>query len=173
MRFFLLMAAFGVAAVVLESTWLSGFPTQSLRFDLMTVAVAAFAFRFEWRQALPVIILYGILMDAASAVPFGMSLFSYLIIYGFLRTIIAKISFQGGAVLLFWVAVVSLLDKALQSFVFLAATGDFTIPRIIARLAPAQALFDAVVGLALVPFLAWLGDLTWEKITRPKGLVMR
>jgi len=166
------MALFGVAAVVLESTWLAHFPTQSLRLDLIVVSVAALAFSFEWRQALPVVILYGVIMDVASGAPFGMSIFSYVIIYGFLRTIIAKISFQAGPALLFWVAIVSLLDKALCSLV-LAAMGDLAVPRIIVKLAPAQALLDAVVGLALVPFLAWYWDLSWEKITRPRGLVMK
>jgi hypothetical protein len=173
MRFFLLMAFFGAAAVVLESTWLSDFPTQSLRIDFVVIAVAALAFSFEWRQALPLVILYGVLMDVASAAPFGMSIFSYVIIYGFLRTIIAKISFQAGPALLFWVAIVSLLDKALCSLVLIAATGDLAIPQIIVRVAPAQAFIDAVAGLAMVPFLGWYWDLSWEKITRPKGLVMR
>ena len=52
MRFFLLMTFFGLVAVVLECTLLSGFPTESLRPDLVVVAVAALAFSFEWRQAL-------------------------------------------------------------------------------------------------------------------------
>lgn len=173
MRFFLLMALFGVAAVVLESTWLSDFPTQSLRLDLTVVAVAALAFSFEWRQALPVVLLYGVLMDVASGAPFGMSIFSYVIIYGFLRTIIAKISFQAGPALLFWVAIVSLLDKALASIVLIASTGDLDVPRIIVRIAPPQALIDAVTGLALVPFIGWYAGLSWEKITRPRGLVMK
>lgn len=173
MRFFLLMAVFGVVAVALESTWLSGVPAQSLRFDVILVAVAAVAFSFERGQALPVVIFFGLLMDVASEGPFGMSVFSYLVIYGIIRTVIAKISFQTGPALLFWIAIVSLTDKSLTSLVLLAATGDATMARIIMRLAPAQAILDAVVGLVCVPFLGWYWDLSWEKITRPKGLVMK
>ena len=173
MRFFLLMAVFGLAAVVLECTLLCDFPTESLRLDIVVVAVAALAFSFEWRQAFPLVILYGLLVDSASAAPFGMSLFSYAIIYGFLRLIVSKISFQTGPALLFWVAVVSLLDKALCSLVLVASTGDLSLPRIFVRLAPAQALLDAVTGLAVVPFLGWYWSLSWEKITRPRGLVMK
>ena len=94
MRFFLLMAAYGVAAVVLMTTALAGWPADMLRFDLILPAVAAFSFYREWRQAVPVIALYGLLMDAASGGPFGMSVLSYLLIYAFMRAIIAKISFQ-------------------------------------------------------------------------------
>jgi hypothetical protein len=39
--------------------------------------------------------------------------------------------------------------------------------------APAQALLDAATAFALMPFITWYWDLTWEKITRPKGLVMK
>jgi len=173
MRFFLLMTFFGLVADVLECTLLSGFPTESLRPDLVVVAVAALAFSFEWRQALPLVVLYGAMMDSASGAPFGMSVFSYSLIYAFLRLIISKISFQAGPALLFWVGVVSLMDKALCSLVLIAGTGSFSVARIFLRLAPAQALLDAVTGLAVVPFLGWYWDLSWEKITRPKGLVMK
>lgn len=167
------MAAFGIFAVTLESTWLAGIPTESLRFDFIVIAVAALAFSFEWQQALTVIIFYGVLMDVSSGAPFGMSIFSYIIIYGFLRAIVAKISFQVGPALLFWVAIISLLDKLLSSVVLMAAFGNLAVPSVMFRTAPSQALFNAVVSLLLVPFLRWYWDLSWEKITRPKGLVMR
>lgn len=172
MRFFLLMAVFGVTALVLETTWLAGLPAESLRFDFMVIAVAGLAFFFEWRKALPSVIFYGLLMDVTSAGLVGMSLFSYVVIYGFLRTIVAKISFQAGPALLFWVGVVSLVDKALGSLLFLAA-GDALTAGIILRLAPGQAMLDAAVGLALIPFLRWYTHLSWEEIRRPRGLVLK
>ncbi|MFH0799693.1 MAG: hypothetical protein V2A66_05885 [Pseudomonadota bacterium] len=173
MRFFLLMAAFGLLAVALESTMLAGVPTDGLRFDMIVVSVAAISFSFEWKQALPVIVLYGALTDAASGNLFGVSIFSFLIIYAFIRTIISKISFQVGPALLFWVGIVSLMDKALRIFVLMAVSGDTALARVIIRHAPAQILLDAVVGLGVVPLLCWYWDLSWKKITRPKGLVMK
>lgn len=173
MRFFLLMAAYGVAAVVLMTTALAGWPADMLRFDLILPAVAAFSFYREWRQAVPVIALYGLLMDAASGGPFGMSVLSYLLIYAFMRAIIAKISFQEGVSMLFWVAIMSLADKCLCALVLLVSTGEGTVPAIIIERAPAQALLDAAVGFALIPFLQWYGELSWEKIRKPKGLLLR
>lgn len=173
MSFFLQMAVFGIAAVVLETTLLADFPAASLRFDFMIVSVAAVAFAFEWRRGLPIVIFYGLIVDAASAGPFGMSVFSYLIVYAFIRTIIANISFQAGLGLLFWVAIVSLVDKAMCLLVLAASTGDMTIPRIIISRAPAQALLDAAVGMALVPLLRWYWGITWEKLTKPNGLVLK
>ena len=71
MCFFLLMAAYGVSAVVLETTLLAGWPVDVLRVDLVLPAVAAISFYRERRQALPVLVLYGVLMDVASSAPFG------------------------------------------------------------------------------------------------------
>lgn len=167
------MAVFGILAVVLETTWFAGVPADSLRFDFVVIAVAAIAFNLEWRQAVPVIVFYGVIMDIGSSGPFGMSIFSYVIIYGFIRAIVAKISFQAGLALLFWVSIVSLMDKVLCSFVLLVSSGSLDIPRIMMTRAPVQALIDAVIGLVLVPFLPWYWNLTWEKITRPKGLVLK
>lgn len=167
------MAIFGLLAILIETTWLANWPMDSLHLDLVIVAVAAVSFSFEWRQALPIIVFYGLLMDMTSSGPWGMSIFSYVIIYGFVRAVISKISFQTGPALLFWVFVVSFLDKILCVIVLMAATGELAIPRIIMRDALPQAVLDAVVGLMLVPFLNWYSALTWEKITRPKGIVLK
>ena len=91
-------------------------------------------------------------------------------IYAFVRTIIAKISFQEGVGLLFWVAIMSLADKLVGAVVMMVSTGDTSMAGVMIERAPAQALLDAAVGLVMVPLLVRYGDLTWEKIRRPKGL---
>jgi rod shape-determining protein MreD len=173
MRFFILMAIYGVVAVVLETTVLAGWPTDMLNFDLLLPAVAALSFYKEKREAIPVIIFFGMLMDAASAAPFGMSVISYLTIFIFMRMIISQISFQEGIGLLFWVAIVSLIDKAVSLLVIFAKTGDINFFGIILERAPAQALLDAAVALLIVPILVKYWDLSWEKIREPKGLVLK
>ncbi|MFH1829774.1 MAG: rod shape-determining protein MreD [Pseudomonadota bacterium] len=173
MRFFVLMAIYGVVAIVLETTVLAGFPTEMLRFDLMLPAVAALSFYKGRAQAIPVIIFFGLLMDVASAAPFGMTVLSYLFIYFFMRLIIAKISFQEGIGLLFWVAIISLMDKAVCIMVLTASTGKLKMAGILVERAPAQALLDAAVGLLLVPLLVRYWDLSWQKLREPKGLVLK
>lgn len=173
MRFFILMAIYGVFAVVLETTVLAGWPTEMLDFDLVLPAVAALSFYKEKREALPVIIFFGLLMDAASAAPFGMSVISYIAIFIFMRLIISQISFQEGIGLLFWVAMISLLDKAVCMLVLFAKTGEFNYVGIILERAPAQALLDAAVALLIVPLLTRYWGLSWQKIREPKGLVLK
>ncbi len=173
MRFFLLMAVYGLAATVIETTLLAGWPAQMLRFDFIVPAVAAVSFYKERREAVPVIVFYGILMDVASGAPFGMSILSYLVIYSFVRAIIAKISFQEGIALLFWVAILSLFDKLVCAIVMLVSAGNMKVPGIIIERAPAQALLDAAVGLFIIPLLVRYWNLSWEKIRKPKGLQWR
>jgi cell shape-determining protein MreD len=173
MRFFLLMAAYGIAGVALETTWLANWPAAALRIDFLMPAVAAVAFYQERRQALPVLILYGILMDVASGAPFGISIVSYLLIYSGIRLIVALISFQEGLGLLFWVAVMSVADKLVGGLLMLVTTGEAATAEVMLKRAPAQALLDAAAALALVPFITWYWSLSWEKLRRPKGLVMR
>lgn len=173
MLFYILMTALGIFFAILQRTWLFDFPTQALHIDFLIVAIAAISFLYEWKRALPLVITYGIVTDIATAAPFGMSVFSYIIIYGFIRTVIAKISFQVGLGLFFWVAFISFLDKAICSFVILVANGNALVSRIMLERAPIQAALDGLFGLAFVPFMFWLAGLSWEKLTKPKGLVLK
>lgn len=172
MRFFILMTVFAIVAVALQTTLLADVPWRWARFDFVVVAVAALAFYGSWGRAIPLVLLIGALVDVTSAAPFGISILSYVIIVLMVRLIIAKISFQGGAALLFWVLVVSLFDKAVRALVLTAASGDIVQAEVLLTGAPLQALLDALVGLALIPLLQRYWDLSWEKLTRPKGLVL-
>ncbi len=173
MKLSLMMAVFGILAVTLEGTWLSSFPTSTYRIDLIIVAVAAVSFQCEWKQAVPIIIFLGIISDAASAAPFGISLFSYLMVYVLVRAIISNISFNAGPGLFFWMATVSLCARGIFAFVLLAAFGESTLPGILMKHAPLQALIDATAGLAIVPVIGWYVKLSWEEISKPKGLVLK
>lgn len=167
------MAVYGILAVVLETTWLSGLPTSVVQFDFIIIAVAALSFYERWYRALPIIFLLGLLVDISSAGPFGLSILSYMMVYGLIRLVIAKISFQAGLALLFWVAIISIMNKVICSVVLLAVSGKMIFPEIIMKSAPAQALLDAALAVVIMPFIRWYWDLTWEKIARPKGLVMK
>lgn len=174
MRFFLLMVVYGIVALVLESTWFAHLPTDVLfRFDLIIIAVAALAFYHGWKRALPVLLFYGLMNDVISTAPFGMATLSYLAIYGMIRMIVAKISFQGGMALIFWVAMISLMNRLVSSVVLLAVSGKVVFPEIFIENAPLQALFDALLAVLLIPFIHWYSDLTWEKISKPDGLVLK
>lgn len=173
MIFYILVTLMGMFFVLLEGTWLNGLPLNVIHFDLVIECIAAFSFLYKWKKALPLIIIYGFLADATQAAPFGSAVFSYLCVYAFIRAIIANISFNVGFGLFFWVAMISMLDKFVTAIVAAVAAGDMTVSYIMLKRAPMQVVFDGIVALAFVPFIFWLLSISWEKLTKPKGIVLK
>lgn len=173
MTYFILMAFYGLLALVLESTWLAGLPVETIRFDFVLVAVAALSFYQEPLRAVSLIIFFGIMSDIVSGVPFAVSTISYLVIYGGIRLLISKISFQGGMALVFWMGIISIEDKLVSMLLLMALTGTADYPSVMITSMPAQAVLDAALALVMIPFLRWYWELSWEKITKPKGLVLK
>jgi cell shape-determining protein MreD len=173
MRFFVLMIIYCIVAITLQTTVLSGLPSNWVRFDFLIILVAALSFFQGWRRAVPIILIMGSLVDVTSATPFGISILSYLVIFLVIRAIISKISFQGGIALLLWIMIVSLFDKSLRSLVLVASAGGAAHVEFLIRGALFQAMLDAVLGVLLIPFIKAYWDLSWEKISRPKGLVFK
>jgi hypothetical protein len=173
MRLFILYIIYGVFAIVAESTWLAYLPTASYRVDLLIIAVAYLGFSQTWRRAVPVIIVYGTLYDVASSGPFGMALCSYLSIYGLIRLVVSKIAYQSAVSRFGWIAIASLLDKSISAALVFMWGYPLIVPEAMLARAPIQAVINSVVGLALIPFLAWYSELTWDKLFRPKKLVLK
>ena len=76
MRRFWLFLVYGIVAVVLESTLFSNFPASTVHFDLILMAVISLALLEEQRGAIPTVVVLGMLVDIASAAPFGLAVFS-------------------------------------------------------------------------------------------------
>ncbi len=167
------MAAYCILATALSATWFANLPFQVVRFDFALIAVACLSFYSDWKHAVPVLIFFGVVGDMTSDAPFGVSAFSYLVIYAGIRLLISKISFQGGPALLFWAAVISATDKAVTAVLYMMKFGDVSAAEVLLKHAPAQIAMDAVMALALIPAVKWWSELTWEKITKPKGLVLK
>ena len=173
MRFFLLYAVYGIIAVALEATWLARIPLAEVKLDLVILAVIALAFTEEWRRALPVVLFLGAIVDAMSFAPLGMTVFSYVVLYLVMRLLIAKVAFQADFGRFFWIAALSFGEKVVSGMLVLLWTGSGTMLQYWLQRAFPQAILDAVVGFLFVPCLIWYGGLTWEKITRPEGLVVK
>lgn len=173
MRLFILYIVYGVMAIVAESTWLAGFPADRYQFDLLLIAVAYLGFSQEWRRAFPIIIVFGVFYDAVSAGPFGIALCSYMAIYGVIRLIITKIAYQSVVARFAWVAMASVLDKAITALLLLMWGYPLDISELILARAPIQALIDSFVALVLIPLLSWYSELRWSNLFRPKKIVIR
>lgn len=171
-RFFLLFLAFGMLSLVLQSTFLAAFPFTFLRVDLLFLAIAYLCFHEEAAQALPVLVAYGILRDAASLAPWGLSIFSSLLLYFAVRLLIAKLVVSPGAGQFVWVTVVSLTEKLMCAFLLTLNTGKEGVLATWLSGVPLQAVGDGLLSFALFPFFIWYKDLSWGKIFRPKKLVL-
>lgn len=173
MRRFFLFFVYGVVVAVLETTVLSNFPTTLVRFDLILYAVVALALAEDQRGAVVIVAMLGAFMDSVSSGPFGLTIFSSLAVYGFIRLIFTRIMVEAWVARFIWVGVASLLDKAVTSLLLFVWFGDTPILGVLLRLAIPQALFDACLGLIFVPLLRKYEGLTWEKLFRPKKLIYK
>lgn len=172
MRRFWLFLVYGIFAVVFESTLLSYFPSTSVNFDLILMATIAIALAEDQRGAIASVVMLGALLDVTSSAPLGLAIFSSLVIYGFIRMIIAKISIEIWVARFVWVGLASLLGKVITALLVFVWSGNMVVIETLARLCGPQAIFDGFVGLFMIPVLRWYDGLTWEKLFRPKGLVL-
>lgn len=163
---------YGIIAVVIESTWLAYFPTTLIHFDLILMAVIAIALAEDQHGAIASVVILGALLDVTSIAPFGLAVFSSLIVYGFIRMIVAKISIEIWVARFVWVGLASLLNKVITALLIFVWSGNLTVLDVLARIAGPQAIFDAMVGLFMISILRRLDGLTWEKLFSPKGLVL-
>ena len=173
MRFFILYLIYGVVALALQSTWLANFPTESVRVDLLLIAVVYLSFSVRALNALPIIFLFGGMRDVISLAPFGLSIFSYVAIYMLMRLLMKHIAFQVGFGRFFWVAMLSAADKTICALLLYLWSGNHFLMTIWSQDLLAQACLDALLSLIAMPVLAWYGALQWSEITKPKGLVMK
>jgi rod shape-determining protein MreD len=173
MRRFWLFAVYGIVAVTLESTLFASLPSQVVRFDLILLAVIALALAEDQRGVIASVVMLGLFVDVSSSAPFGLATFSLLMIYGFIRMIIAKISIEIWFARFVWVALASLLYKVVTGILTLAWLGNLSVARVLIRSSLPQAAFDGLVGLVLIPLIMKYDGLTWEKIFKPKGLILK
>jgi len=173
MRRFWLFAVYGIVAIVLESTLLSHFPTVTFHVDLILMAVIALALAQEERGAISSVVMMGLLLDVSSSAPFGLATFSSLLVFGFIRIIIAKISVEVWVARFIWVVIASLLNRAIIIALMLVWSGNVSIVEVLLRSSMPQALLDGLVGLFMIPAIIHYDSLTWEKLFKPKGLVFK
>ena len=173
MRRFWLFTIYGVVAIALESTILSNVPTSTIHVDLILMAVIALALAEDESGAILCVVMLGVLLDLSSSAPFGMAIFTLLVVFGFIRLIVAKISIEVWVARFIWVGLASLLCKAVTIVFALVWSGNITMVEALLRLSVPQALFDGAVGLFMIPLVMKYDGLTWEKLFKPKGLVLK
>lgn len=159
--------------LAMESTILSSLPTKATRLDMVFLAVIAIGFSAELHEGIAPVMLIGIISDAISPAPFGIMTATYLTAFALIRFASATIYLNSVLARFVWTTIASaaaIFIKAL--LVLLVYKNPAFITLATWRVAP-QALFNGLVGIAVIPLFGWYLNLTWEKLTRPKGLVLK
>lgn len=173
MREYLLFFVFALLSVLLESTLLSHIPSESVRFDLVFLAAVFAGIKYDVRKGFGIVLLLGLLNDTFTGAPFGTSAVSYMVVFLCIRVVVANIFLHSSLSRLFWVVVFSLLNQAVGMLVVLLVIGRPVYFYAVLLWVIPQALFNGLLGMITLPLLDRYSELKLEKITRPKGLVLK
>ncbi len=173
MRLFLLFIFYGLVTAILETTWLAGWPSSMVHFHFILYAVITLALLEEQRGKIFIVVVLGMLVDILSSGPFGLSIFAYLIVYGFIRMIISRIMVEVWVARFVWVCLASLLQKTATGVLTYIWSGDILIFKMFMKYALPQAAFDATLGLIMIPLLKKYADLSWSKLFKPKKIIVK
>lgn len=159
--------------LILESTLFRHFPTDHIRLDMTFLAVLSIGFSMEWHEGIASVLLIGLISDAVSPAPFGILTTIYLISFATIRTATSMIYLHSVIARIVWISSASMIAIWLKSILFALAykNADFLALSLFDFIP--QTLLNTAAGLAVVPLFNRYVNLSWEKIFRPKGLVLK
>ena len=173
MRKFTLIIIWTFFWLVMESTILRSFPTESIRLDVLFLSVLAIGFENEWNEGLPAVLIISLICDAVSPAPFGVFTVTNIIIFFAIRFAKAAVYLRSALARFVWTFAASVIYIWLKAFIVaLIFQNPYFIEKALAWFVP-QSLFNAFAGLVFIPMFLWFTGLTWEKIFKPKGLIFR
>ncbi|PIR17347.1 MAG: hypothetical protein COV46_04945 [Deltaproteobacteria bacterium CG11_big_fil_rev_8_21_14_0_20_49_13] len=173
MRKIFLIMIWTIIWLALESTVLNELPLQNMQIDFVFLAVVSLSFTEDTFEGVLPVALIGFLTDTISPAPFGLFTTIYLIAFLAVRFATSAIYLSSPVSRFFWTMIASAIAIWLKA---LLTALIYKNPQFIViatwRFIP-QSVFNGVAGVFIIPLFGWYAGLTWEKITRPKGLVLR
>jgi cell shape-determining protein MreD len=173
MRPYLLIIIWSIAWLVAETTLLKNFPGGKVHIDIIFLTIMAFGFLMEWREAIIPVIIIGFAADAVSSAPFGVFTATYIATLASIRAATSTIYLQSHIARFVWVAVASTLAIGLKAGIISLIYKNHVFMIMALWSFIPQSIFNAVLGLVVIPIFREYLNLTWEKIARPTGLVLR
>ncbi len=152
----------GFMALFLESTLLSSWPSETLRFDFVWILVLALAFSSTLAESGFIIICLG-LMEDISGTPFlGFFATIYFTFAAVLRAFIAHMFVETLWARLLWVGIITILAYALEWGLLELVGRSQGLRSYLITYAPLQALVNMVLAAILLPSLDRLDGLIYE-----------
>ena len=159
--------------LALESTVLSGLPMNSMRFDMVFLAVVALSFMEESINGIFPVAIIGMIVDGISPSPFGLFTTVYLAAFLAIRFATSAIYLNSPVSRFFWTMIASAIAIWIKALLTALIYKNPQFVMIATLQFIPQSVFNGVMGIFVIPVFKWYVGLTWEKITRPKGLVLR
>lgn len=173
MKQFMLITIWTVFWIALESTLLKDFPAEVINFDIVFISVAAIGFNYDIKVGIWPVLLMAIISNGASVSPFGIIISVYLIAYFGIRFATATIYIHSSMARFFWTFVASCIGIWLQAgLTALYFKNPAFITLAFLRFLP-QSAFNGFISILIIPLFELYMGLSWEKLTRPKGLVLK
>jgi len=173
MKSFFLFIAWVLVWLALESTVLSNFPTANVRIDMVFLAVVATGFYFEFKDGLFYVLIAGIATDAVSYAPFGICTASYVLAFSAIRLAASTIYVQSVSARFVWTSIISSLTLWGKATLLSLALNNLNSLHFTLWNFLQQSLFNGLLAIFVIPLFHWYITLSWEKIFKSKGLVLK
>lgn len=173
MKTYLLTICWVLFWLVIGSTFLGDVPGKNLSIDVIFLTVLAIGFSKEWDEGSTHIAIIGLICDAISPAPFGIITITYFLAFTSIRMATSTIYVQSRVSQLVWTMVASGLAIWVKAIIMAFIFRNENFLQIAMWSFIPQSFLNAFLGIIFIPFFDWYHTLTWEKLFRPKGLVLK
>jgi rod shape-determining protein MreD len=153
-------------SVVFQTAVLCGVSRPCIQIDLLFYLIVILGLRY--RPALGIILaaFLGFVMDVVSAVPAGVTICSYVLSLLFIHRVQSNVFIESRVSLFAWVMGFSVFRQIIQAALLAACSRRLSALPVMLL----QSLFDALLGLIVIPFLNRLLVTDWGRVFRRKGI---
>lgn len=173
MKKYLFIALWTLFWLALEGTVLAGFPIAGLSFDVVFVSVVSVGFSADSEDGFAQVSLMGLLSDAVSPAPFGILTFVYLAAFAGIRFATSTIYLNSPLARFVWTVAASAAATLIRAnLTALLLKNPAFMEQALIYFLPQSAL-TGLIGIFVIPMFQSYLNLSWEKLTRPDGLVLK
>lgn len=159
-----------IFSVLIQSVVLIDFPSRYVWTDLLFYLVVVLGLRFRLITSVILSALLGYIADTVSLIPYGASLISYILTLCFIRKVKENIYLENKLALFIWLIVFSVVKETVQFLFMQTIVSNFDLSAVLVGLSILRALWNALLGIFIVPFLDKLLFKDWTVVFRRKGL---
>lgn len=157
-------------ALLLQTVVIPDFPSIRICSDFVFYLIIIAGLKFELFSGVLVALTLGYVVDTISSVPYGTATLSYVLTVFFIRQVKANIYIENKGSLFVWIIVFSAFRQVVQ-YLYLVLYGRYAEPTaMMIGFSVLQSLWDAALGVVLIPMLEYFCETDLGLVFRRKGL---